>query len=206
VSKRVIAYVDGFNLYHGLQGLSRRRDLWLDIAGMLRRNFVDPARDEQLVAVHYFTAAVRGPGWARQDTYLRALQAHSPELTVHLGRYMPKTATCKKCGATWTTYEEKESDVALAVQIVQDAGLGAYDQALVVSADSDMCPAIRAAKTVARARDIVAVFPPKRSSMDVRNTADRTLKIFEKVPRRHQLPPVVVAPDGTKYTRPPYWV
>jgi hypothetical protein len=59
---------------------------------------------------------------------------------------------------------------------------------------------------VARARDIVAVFPPKRSSMDVRNTADRTLKIFEKVPRRHQLPPVVVAPNGSKYTRPPYWV
>jgi hypothetical protein len=136
----------------------------------------------------------------------KRVEAHSPELTVHLGRYLPKTATCKKCGATWTTNEEKESDVALAVQIVQDAGLGAYDQALVVSADSDMCPAIRAAKTVARARDIVAVFPPKRSSMDVRNTADRTLKIFEKVPRRHQLSPVVVAPDGSKYTRPPYWV
>lgn len=135
MSKRVIAYVDGFNLYYGLHALSRRRDLWLDIAGLLRRNFVDPARDEQLIAVHYFTAAVHGPGWARQDTYLRALQAHSTELIVHLGRYLPKTATCKQCGATWRSDEEKEPDVALTVQIVQDAGLAAYDQALLVSAD-----------------------------------------------------------------------
>jgi hypothetical protein len=63
--------------------------------------------------VHYFTAAVDGPGRPRQDTYLRALQAHSPELTVHLGRYVRKTVNCRARGTTWVTHEEKESDVAL---------------------------------------------------------------------------------------------
>jgi hypothetical protein len=62
MSTRVVAYVDGFNLYHGIHQHSGRRDLWLDIAGMLRRHFVDPSRGQELTAVHYFTAAVNGPG------------------------------------------------------------------------------------------------------------------------------------------------
>jgi hypothetical protein len=37
MSTRVVAYVDGFNLYHGIHQYSGRRDLWLDVAGMLRR-------------------------------------------------------------------------------------------------------------------------------------------------------------------------
>ena len=200
----MVGYVDGFNLYHGLHDLSGRRDLWLDVAGLLR-TFVDPARGQELVAVHYFTAAVYGSGRPHQDAYLRALQAHCPQVSVHLGHYLRKTARCHTCSAQWVTYEEKESDVALAVQIVQDAGLGRYDQALVVSADSDMCPAVRAAKVVAPQREIAAVFPPKRNSQALMTAVDRTLRIFDKAPRRHQLPDIVTAEDGTKYFRPPYW-
>ena len=33
----VIAYVDGFNLYHGLHDKYRRRYLWLDLEHLVRR-------------------------------------------------------------------------------------------------------------------------------------------------------------------------
>jgi len=65
-------------------------------------------------------------------------------------------------------------------------------------------PGDPAAKAVAPDRQVVAVFPPGRSSMDVRRTADVTLKIFDKAPRRHQLPAVVQAADGG-YHRRAYW-
>ena len=60
----VIAYVDGFNLYHGLHDKYRRRYLWLDLERLVQR--IRPR--DQLLAVRYFTAMVRDdkPALARQ--------------------------------------------------------------------------------------------------------------------------------------------
>lgn len=60
VSTQVVAYVDGFNLYHGLHALSGRRDLWLDVVGLLRDNFVKADRGENLVAVVNVRSSLRG--------------------------------------------------------------------------------------------------------------------------------------------------
>jgi hypothetical protein len=53
---RVVAYVDGFNLYFGLKEAHGRRFLWLD----LQRLVVDLLQpDQHLHAVQYFTARIR---------------------------------------------------------------------------------------------------------------------------------------------------
>lgn len=57
---RVVAYVDGFNLYHGVHSFSGRRDLWLDLAGLLS-SLLRPG--QSLVEINYFTAPVVGSGW-----------------------------------------------------------------------------------------------------------------------------------------------
>ena len=203
MSVRVVAYVDGFNLYHGIHQYSRRRDLWLDVAGMLRRHFVDPSRGQERGALLHRSGQRAGASPAGHlPAGLAGSQsrAHGSSGPVHAqDRGLPRVR-----GHLGHARGEGVRDVALAVQLVQDAGLKAYDRALLVSADSDMCPAIRAAKAVAPDRQVVAVFPPGRSSMDVRQTADVTLKIFGRAPRRHQLPAVVKAP-GRTYHRPPYW-
>jgi len=54
---RVGVDIDGFNLYYGLKRLSRRRDLWLDLAGLAG----DLLRDGQsLQRICYFTGATTG--------------------------------------------------------------------------------------------------------------------------------------------------
>jgi hypothetical protein len=70
----VIAYVDGFNLYHGLHDKYRRRYLWLDLEHLVQR--LRPS--DRIMAVRYFTALVRDDpsALARQRTYLDALSAH----------------------------------------------------------------------------------------------------------------------------------
>jgi len=62
----VIAYVDGFNLYHGLRAKYQHRYLWLDLQRLVQR--IRPADD--ILAVRYFTALVRDdrPALARQLT------------------------------------------------------------------------------------------------------------------------------------------
>jgi uncharacterized LabA/DUF88 family protein len=199
----VAAYVDGFNLYHGMHAARGRRGLWLDLERMLATML---AADQQLVRVHYFTAMVQGPGQARQSVYLNALAAHSQVTVAHVGRFQHKTQNCRGCGASWQTYEEKESDVSLGVQMVEDAAaVPLFDEALIVSGDSDMAPAIRAVRRLVPAARLVAVFPPRRSSHALRTMVDATLSIYDRLPERHQLPDPVVAANGRSYARPTHW-
>lgn len=200
--RRVAAYVDGFNLYHGMHDARGRRGLWLDLERMLGTML---SAHQQLVRVHYFTAMVQGPGQPRQSVYLDALAAHSQVTVAHVGRFQHKTHTCRSCGASWRTYEEKESDVSLGVQMVEDAAIALFDEALIVSGDSDMAPAIRAVRRLIPTARLVAVFPPRRSSHALRMMVDATLSIYDRLPERHQLPDPVVAADGTSHARPAYW-
>lgn len=86
---------------------------------------------------------------SRQQIYLDALRAQSgSSLDLAMGRYQQKQMTCRRCGIGWTSYEEKETDVNIAVALVTDAALGEHDLSLILSADSDLCPAIRAVRDV----------------------------------------------------------
>ncbi len=49
---RLIVYVDGFNLYHGLRNESHREHLWLDVVALAKE--LRPR--SQIVRVYYFTA------------------------------------------------------------------------------------------------------------------------------------------------------
>jgi uncharacterized LabA/DUF88 family protein len=199
---RVAAYVDGFNLYRGMHDARGRRGLWLDLESLLG-SLMGP--NQQLVAVHYFTALVIGAGRERQQTYLDALEASGRCTHPHVGRFQRKEHTCRACGQSWNSYEEKESDVSLGVQLVQDAAQGVYDQALIVSGDSDMVPAVRSVRRLAPATRLVAVFPPRRSSWALESEVDGTLRIFDKVPERHQLPDPLVTAGGITLARPAHW-
>lgn len=95
--------------------------------------------------------------------------------------------------------------MSVAVALVEDAARDAYDTASVVSGDSDLCPAVRAAKRLQPNRKVVAVFPPKRQSDPLRYACDGILRIDRSMLRRAQLPGTVVASGGIVLARPVYW-
>jgi hypothetical protein len=200
----VIAYVDGFNVYHGLHQAYGRRYLWLDVEHLVQR--VRP-RDE-ILAVRYFTAEVKDDpaGLARQRTYLAALTTHCPTVGVVLGRYQTKTITCRQCGTGWTSYEEKETDVNIAVELVADAAAAVSDIALIISADSDLCPAIRTARSLNPRRRMIAAFPPKRSSFEIRSLIRQPFTLAAADIRNSLLPEVVADHvTGLVHRRPGKW-
>lgn len=202
--RRTIVYVDGFNLYHGSRQLTGRKYLWLDLGRLCRRLL---ASDESLVSIEYFTARVRNnlPSEQRQDTYLQALATHCPLVKITEKRFQKQTRQCRSCTARWITYEEKESDVNIAISVVEDAALDRFDTAILMSGDSDLSPAVRAAKRLRPQAQVVAVFPPLRSSDPLRKVVDRTLHIDQRMLRRSQLPDEVVTAGGIKLSRPAYW-
>jgi uncharacterized LabA/DUF88 family protein len=201
----VVAYIDGFNLYHGLHARYGRRYLWLDLEHLIQR--LRP-RDE-IVSVKYFTALVLHDAAAlrRQQEYLDALRARSGDLVqIVLGRYQHKTRVCRRCGVSWTQYEEKETDVNIAVSLVADTAAAVSDIALVVSADSDLCPAIRAARSVDRHRGMIAAFPPKRSSFEIRSLIPGAFTIAAADLRNSLLPDAVLdSVSGRTFKRPGHW-
>jgi uncharacterized LabA/DUF88 family protein len=203
VIRNVIAYIDGFNLYNGLKAKHKRRFHWLDLEAMCRELL---EADQTLVGVRYFTAPVRNdpPGLQRQQAYWNALKVETI-VEIVLGRFQKKEPHCFKCGATWTTYEEKETDVSIAVALVEDAALGLFDTALVVSADSDLCPAVRSVARLRPEARVVAAFPPKRHSDQLRKAVHAAFTIGDGVLRRSLLPDVIVTSAGHRIERPLTW-
>lgn len=200
---RVAVYIDGFNLYNGLKTRYGRKYLWLDLEAVSTR-LLRPG--QQLVKVNYFTAAVRNDlgAQARQATFLGALRA-ATNVDIVLGRFQEKQEQCRRCGASWRTYEEKETDVSIAVGLVEDAANDLFDTALLISADSDLCPGVRALKRLRPTKRVIAVFPPARSSDALRQAVDASFTLGHAVIRQSLLAPTVTDGDGVSYSRPPSW-
>lgn len=201
-SSRAIVYVDGFNLYWGMRDAYGRRYLWLDLQ-TLGQSLLQ--RGQRLVVVRYFTARTRRDpsGGARQSRYLEALSS-CDRLETHFGRYQEKHMTCRGCGDRWVSYEEKETDVSIAANLVRDAARGSMDTAIVVSADADLLPAMKIAKEMQPTMAVVAAFPPKRRSGEIRSFATATFTINEAKLRAAQFPERVTSPRGI-VKRPREW-
>ncbi len=201
-SERVAAYIDGFNLYFGVRTAGRRY-LWLDLERLTRSLLKS---NQQLVTIRYFTARVRNdpPAEQRQQTYLNALAAHSGLVDIRQGRFQQKSKFCRECQSSWFEYEEKETDVSLAVTLLEDGVNNLYDTALIMSADSDMAPAVRAIKRLRPSARVVVASPPNRRSNALKRLCDASISISITKVRQAQLPEAVQA-GGQSYTRPTYW-
>lgn len=203
---RVIAYVDGFNLYFGLKHKGWKKYYWLDLPA-LAQALLKP--EQQLLATHYFTARIRLKGnnhadMQRQTTYLEALSTRR-RLAFHYGRYLQKTRQCRNCGAQWIDYEEKMTDVNIATQLLADTFDDRFDTALLLSADSDLTTPVQQVRQRFPAKRIIVALPPGRQSVDLTRAASGYLHIGEDKLRQSQLPPQVRRTDGFILQRPAHW-
>lgn len=150
-------YIDGFNLYYG--ALRRTPYKWLDLASLTQRLFPAHAINQ----IRYFTARVAALPHdpqvaARQDLYLRALRT-IPILTIYEGFFLSHAVLALQFPLAYRPAnlppsrppqavqilktEEKGSDVNLATHLLLDVFRGAFDEAVVVSNDSDLAEPIR---------------------------------------------------------------
>lgn len=200
--ERVIAYIDGFNLYFGLCEKGWRRYLWLDIPAFVER-LLKPR--QRLLQVKYFTTRVGGPedSVRRQGIYLDALAAYRG-LQPLFGSFNYADADCKGCGRTWIDREEKQTDVKIAVHMLRDAYAGAFDAALLISGDSDQVPVVEEIEGEHDGR-VIAAFPPRRVSGDLARVASASFVIGRSAFHESQLPSMVSGKDGYMLCQPVEW-
>lgn len=205
---RVTQYVDGFNLYYGALKAAPALK-WLDLGAVGRA-----LRPGSSVTVRYFTARIKTHGDptapARQKLYLTALST-VPGLSVHLGafrthpRAMALVSPAPNGPSTVMVHktEEKGSDVNLATYLLIDGFDGLYDEAVVISDDSDLAEPIRQAN--ARFGPVHVLSPRTASTSELRQVAASYTRLDRAMLAASQLPPVITLPSGAQITRPPAW-
>lgn len=137
---RAAFYLDGFNIYHALDDLNRPHLKWLDWQALACR--LIPSRDEIVSRVVYCSAqrTDKPDRLIRHRRYVSALEATG--VVCGMGNFSTERRFCRSCGADWDAPVEKQSDVNLALAMVQDGYDDVFDHAYLVTADTDQVPAV----------------------------------------------------------------
>lgn len=161
MADRAAFYVDGFNLYHAIAELNEPHLKWLDLWSL--GNLLIPSHSETLVRVVYCSAfATHMPErMVRHRKYVAALKSNGVDCV--MGTFKKKSLTrCHGCQRTWQNHEEKESDVNIAIHLLDDAHMNEFDHAYLVTADSDLAAVTKMFRRRFPNKKITSVSPPNR--------------------------------------------
>lgn len=204
--KRAAFYIDGYNLYHGLVKLQDERLKWLDLFTLGQR--IIPSKSERLVKVHYFSVLAYHRNdpekISRHQAYLDALETVGVIYT--LGYFNTRKIRCRAphCDHSWIKPEEKETDVNIAVQMMDDAFDNVFDVAYVLSSDGDLAPSVRSILSRFPEKQIVSVAAPgQRHAASIIGSGARKMILTKATISACLFPEQVQRADGSIIVRPP---
>lgn len=209
--KRVMFYIDGFNLYYG--ALRDQPYRWVDLEALCSC-YLKPGYE--LVGVKYFTAKLKdrpgNPGQGdRQRLYLRALST-LPNVSIYYGQFLVRTAIRQLeklpkqhrkgdigLRSVWI-HEEKGSDVNLATHLIADGFRARYDLAVVVTNDSDLKMPVKFVRDAFNPVGIINPHSDRRRSFALSPHAIPDGSFYYRLKpgklRRSQLPPELQDAEG----------
>lgn len=141
--ERVMIFIDGSNLYHGLKACVGHARL------DFRRFSELLCGPRRLVHTNYYTVPLRqsdNPSqYAGQQKFLSRLR-QIPRFTTHLGRLVDRQRqeTCPDCSKKFSVgYQtEKGVDVQIAAHMLAFAFDNQYDRVILISQDGDFAPVV----------------------------------------------------------------
>ncbi len=211
-------YIDGFNLYNG--AVRNTPYKWLDIGALCHTLL--PGRT--IGKIRYFTAAIIGfphdpQAPTRQNTYLRALGT-IPNLSIHKDGWFTAHAVLQPqfplairnpkrppVRVQVQKIEEKRTDVDLATHLLIDGFSNDYDEAVVISNDSDLVLPIEMMKTkYGKTMGVINPHSPHWQSGHLKRAASFHFRtINNSVLARCQFAPQLVDAQSRTITKPAAW-
>lgn len=207
MGNRSIVYIDGFNFYYGVMKGSNYK--WLN----LEQYFQLLRQDDDIQKIYYFTAKVSGNAQVRQDIYFQALQTLNLVQIIY-GLYKSRQRKCRVSNCTnpqksYSDYEEKRTDVNIALQMLDDAYQNNCDRMIVVSGDSDLVPAVELVKQRFPRIQITVYIPsrhPRRgAATELRNAADKNKTLPTVLFKNTQFPNSLINNSGQTINKPSSW-
>lgn len=186
-----------------LQGQSTK---WLDISALCKSYLHVISKDAQLENVFYFSAlathliSTSPDATKRHQALITCLQ--DTGITVKLAKFKRKSVYCNFCNKTLERYEEKETDVAMAVKLLEVLHQDACDTIVLVTGDTDLRPAVETAQNLFPKKEIRFAFPYKRYSAELKQIAPTSFNIGKRNYAKHQLPNPYIDSAGRSINKP----
>ena len=213
---RVIFLIDGFNLYHSVKHAERELKAstkWLDIKGLCSSylHLISHAVGAKttLVKIHYFSALAvhleaKNPDvTARHKTFIRCLKDNG--IDVELSRFKWKKIECPFCHRQINRHEEKETDVAIALKLLEIFIHNECDTAVLMTGDTDLAPAVKTANRLFPDKQVIFSFPYKRKNKELEQLAPGSFMISKKQYVKHQFPDPYILSGGISVHKPASW-
>jgi len=210
---RTVFLIDGFNLYHSVtaasQDLGGATTKWLNIRRLCESYMHLVGSGAQLEDIFYFSALAKHLEASKPDVtqrhkdFIKCLE--DTGIRVDLSQFKRKTIHCRNCGNDIIRHEEKETDVKLAIKLLEVFHTNSCDTAVLVTGDTDIAPAVRTAQRLFPDKTVVFGFPYKRKNKELAQIVTRSFLIREDQYTRHQFADPHVLQDGTPIRKPPKW-
>lgn len=172
---RILVLIDGFNYYHKLKEYQQKYDKcvkWLNYRSLVE-SWLSEEDDKENVEIYYFSALANWRGVdsvKRHKLYIKALE--SVGIIPIYGKFKEKKIHRCKPGEQCTNcqcspdkkklvrHEEKNSDVNLAITLIEKTIKKEFDKCFILSADNDFASAICKAKELNPDIKIIIQPPP----------------------------------------------
>ena len=209
---RIACLVDGFNVYHSLcdsvdEGAPKEIK-WLDLKALCE-SYLSAFNNKEahLTDLFYFTslAAYRKDGAInRHQAYIKALEA--TEFQIVYGYFKDKTVRCEAaCKREYIAHVEKQTDVNIALKLLELFHLDQCDGCLIVSGDGDLLTAVRTAKNLFPKKVVAVAFPFGRWNQELSNSSQIRIKLTINDYKKHRLDDPMPLAGGKLSHMPKEW-
>lgn len=210
---RISFLVDGFNVYHSAKQIQRDLGgvsaLWLDLPSLMRFYLPAFGKDARFEEIYYFSALakhidLKRPGTTQKHrNYIDCLKDNG--VKIELGRFKPKNVWCGSCKTNHVHYEEKETDVAISIKVLELFHRDACDTIILVTGDTDLAPAVRTATSLFPTKEVCFGFPYKRKNKELAQITNKSFRIRKEQYLKHQFSDPYVLTSGRAIAKPATW-
>ncbi len=191
---KTIFLIDGFNLYHSILDAVKQNKLpssckWLNLKSLCNSYLHLIGNNAQIADIFYFTSYTKHfkDKIKRHKTFVKALK--SVGIKIVFGKFKKRHIMCKHCKIPFDRYEEKETDVAIAVKIMELGHIDCCDTIVVISGDTDLSPAVRTFKKLFSNKEVYFIFPYHRKNQELKDISEnKSFNISFKQYQNHQFP------------------
>ena len=175
--QRIIYYIDGLNLYYGLNKRNWEEYNWLDIVKFCETNLPQDSNIVDL-KVKYYTSKfeAHSKDGKAQNHFLQAnefINRGNSKLEIIKGVHKDGSSWCNICQSETPKKNEKKTDVNIAVQMLEDALITSKcDISVLVSNDTDLVPCIQMIrKHKVNHRIVILVPPTEKTNLDLQHAS-----------------------------------
>ncbi|WP_028315915.1 NYN domain-containing protein [Desulfatibacillum aliphaticivorans] len=208
--------VDGFNLYHSTREAQQKignSTKWLNLKEMLfsyHPHYTKVAGQKVTLGdVYYFSAFARhripfDPDVVkRHKALIKCFEDTGVIIQMH--EFKRKNARCPSCKHAWHTHEEKETDVAIAVKLMELYANNSCGMIVILSGDTDIAPAVKTSNVLYPDKKTIFAFPYGRKNESLKSLSPDSFKVKSSAYQKHQFPDPYQCSDGKIVVKPKNW-